>query len=139
MKRIKEFDENKSKKAAELVKYLADNHISFDVLEDTRKYPYQQCQDDFINQEFRVLHKNLVNSVINFCKAHNIEIDEFHLSADNLRESIKHGEWTSCTDSSLRLDKYTDDYFELWEEGNLPDEDTYNKVMAKQEPYLFSM
>ena len=139
MKRIKEFDENKNKKAAKLVKYAADNHIKFDIPEDNRKFPRQQCQDDKLNEAFRRLHTKLVNDIILFCKAWNIEIDEFHLTADALRESIQQGEWVSFTDSSLRFDKYTDEYFNMWEDGNVPDEETYNKVMAQQEPYLFSM
>ena len=139
MKRIKVFDENKNKKAAKLVKYAADNHIKFDIPEDNRKFPGQQCQDDKLNEAFRRLHTKLVNDIILFCKAWNIEIDEFHLTADALRESIQQGEWVSCTDSSLRFDKYTDEYFNMWEDGNVPNEETYNKVMSQQEPYLFSM
>lgn len=97
--------------------------ISFE--HDTRPFPGQQCQDESINKEFRELHESLVNQVIDFCKTHNITIDEFYLNADCLKESIKYGSWNACTDSSLVFDKMTDE--------------EYNRIKAQQEPYLFSM
>ena len=91
---------------AEFIKYAADNHIKFDLLEDNRKFPGQQCQDDLINQKFRELHKNVVDIIIHFCKENNIIINEFHLNADTLEDSIKAGSWQSCTDSCLIFDKF---------------------------------
>lgn len=50
------------------------------------------------------LHKEIVNKVIKFCIDYNIEnIDEFQITADGLKESIKEGYWTPYTDSSLSL------------------------------------
>jgi hypothetical protein len=72
---------------------------------DNLKYSYQQCQDDLLNQKFRVLHKQIVNAIIQFCKENDIMIDEIHLNADCLEDSIKAGSWQSCTDSCFRLDK----------------------------------
>jgi hypothetical protein len=74
-------------------------------IEDNRKYPMQKCQDDSVNQKFRVLHKQIVNAVIQFCKENNIMIDEFNLYADGLEDSIKHGKWCPSTDSSFRMDE----------------------------------
>lgn len=107
---------------------------------DERKYYGQQCQDDKINEDFRIFHKNLVNQVIQFCIQHNITIDEFSLKADCLEESIKYGSWQACTDSSFEFSKFTDDYKDL--NGgrlfNLSKEEI-DKIISKQESFLFSM
>ena len=74
-------------------------------MENNEKYCWQECQDEELNKEFSGLHKKLVNEVIMFCKEHNLEIDEFHLSADGVRCSIQFGQWTPATDSSFSLDR----------------------------------
>ena len=73
------------------------------------KNPDCGCKDPKINEAFRNLHEKLVNEVIGFCKAWNISIDEFHLSADGLNESIKYGSWHPCTDSCLVFEKSNQD------------------------------
>ena len=110
--------ETKVKKmsSAEFIKYVADNHIEIDIPEDNRKYPYQQCQDSELNKKFRELHKNVVDIIIHFCKENNITINEFHLNADGLEESIKLGSWESCTDSCLVFDKFDKGMVEFAEE-----------------------
>ena len=109
------------------------------IKEDNRKYPFQQCQDDKINKDFRKLHKDIVNQVINFCKVHNIEIDEFHLNADGLSGSIPYGEWQACTDSCLVFDKFTDDYIDAISMKKIVSNDEFKRIKLKQEPFLFSM
>lgn len=69
------------------------------------KYPMQECQDETINEDFRMLHNDIVNTIIQFCVGHNIVIDEFYLNADCLEESIKAGSWQPCTDSCFQFDK----------------------------------
>lgn len=103
--KIKDAPKVKKMSPAEFVKYAADNHIKFDLPEDNRQYPGQQCQDNLINQKFRTLHTQIVNAIIQFCKENDILIDEFHLNADALEDSIKAGSWQSCTDSCLTFDK----------------------------------
>lgn len=71
------------------------------------KYYGQQCQDETINQDFRTLHHEVVNTIIQFCVKHNIVIDSFSLNADCLESSIKVGSWQPCTDSCLRFNKDT--------------------------------
>lgn len=85
-------------------------------MENNRKYYGQQCQDDLINQKFGVLHKQIVNAIIQFCKENNIDIDEFYLKADGVSTSIPYGEWQPCTDSALTF--YNDN---------------------KKEPFIYSM
>lgn len=93
---------NKKKmSAAEFIKYAAENHVKFELPENNKKYPSQVCQDDELTKSFRKLHVDVVNMIISWCKAHNVTIDELHLNADGLRDSIPTGEWQSCTDSSL--------------------------------------
>ena len=75
-------DNLKQMSPAEFVKHAAENHIKFILPEDNRKYPMQQCQDDLLNQKFRVLHKQIVNAIIQFCKENDIVIDKFQLNAD---------------------------------------------------------
>ena len=125
--------------AAEFVKYAAENHIKFEVPEDTRKYPGQQCQDDLLNQKLRVLHKQIVNAIIQFCKENDIVIDEFQLNADGLPDSIKAGSWQACTDSSLRFEKYSQEYKDVISMKKIVSENEFNKIIANEEPYIYSM
>ena len=67
----------------------------------TEKYYGQECQDDELNEKFRNLHRDLVNTIIKFCKDNDLEIDEASLRIDGLKDSIPFGEWQACTDSSL--------------------------------------
>ena len=69
------------------------------------KKNWQKCQNEEIDQNFRKLHSKLVNEIITFCKENNIEIDEFSLSANGVRESIKCGEWCPANDYCFSLDK----------------------------------
>jgi len=124
---------------AEFIKYAADNHIKFTLPEDTRKYPGQQCQDEKINNAFRNLHKNIVDEIIGFCNAYGISIDEFHMSADGLQDSIKTRSWQPCTDSSLRFEKYSQEYKDVISMKKVVSEDEFNKILINEEPFLFSM
>ena len=114
-------------------------------MKDNREYYGQQCKDPKINEAFRNLHEHLVNEVIGFCKAWNISIDEFHLSADDVEASIKFGSWQACTDSCLQFDKFTQEYKDC---VSMKDEESIKKITNKkewarikseQEPFLFSM
>ena len=82
------------------------------------KYIGQQCQDETLNNDFRSLHKTLVNEIITFCKDHNIMIDGFSLHADDLEDSIIAGQWMSSTDSTFVLDKFNDEYKQAFWECN---------------------
>jgi len=130
---------------AEFVKYAADNHIKFTLPKDNRKYPGQQCQDEHLNYKFRRLHLFLVNQVINFCKSNNILIDEFHLNADELEDSIKFGSWQACTDSCLRFDKFTQEYKDcvsMKDESSIEkikDDKEWARIKLEQVPYLISI
>jgi len=77
---------------------------------EDKKYPMQECQDEKLTMAFRDLHRKLVNEIISFCKKYNVEIDDFHLNADGVADSIPYGQWESCTDSALTFIKYTDEY-----------------------------
>ena len=109
-----------------------------------KEYYGQQCQDVKINKAFRNLHEHLVNEVIGFCKAWNISIDEFHLSADDLEDSIKTGYWQSCTDSCLRFDKFTQEYkdcISMKDEASIEkikDDKEWERIKTEQEPFLSS-
>lgn len=136
---MKKNPKKKKMSAAEFVKYAAENHIKFTLPEDTRKYPGQQCQDDLLNQKFKVLHTQIVNAIIQFCKENDIMIDEFNMSADCLEDSIKTGSWQACTDSSLRFEKYSQEYKDIISMKKIVSEDEFNKIIADEEPFLFSM
>jgi len=92
-------------------------------MSDDRKYYGQQCQDEKLNIAFRNFHKNIIDDVLGFCRAYGITIDEFHLSMDNMGESIKAGKWVPASDSSLTFYKFDDK----------------EKSKRVQEPYLFSI
>lgn len=68
-------------------------------------YPLQKSQDKDLKKKFDNLHVEIVNKVIDFCKENNIQIDEFNIYADGVRESIPFGKWTSVTDSCFRMDE----------------------------------
>ena len=63
----------------------------------------QKCKDKEVTKEFRELHKQIVNLVVDFCKKHNIEVDDFEVYTDGLLSSIDYGSWHPGTDSSFRL------------------------------------
>lgn len=125
--------------SAEFIKYAADNHIHFELPDDNRKYPGQQCQNDRINYKFRQLHKHIINDIITFCKAYGITIDEFHMNADGLEDSIKAGSWQACTDSYLSFEKFTDEYKDATSMKKIVSKEEFEKIKMDQEPYLYSM
>lgn len=106
---------------------------------DTRKYFGQQCQDDRINAEFRLLHKNIINQIIQFCNKYNIVVDELHLNADALEGSILYGSWQACTDSYFGLDKFTDEYKDALSLRSKVSNKEFEIIKAKQEPFIYSM
>lgn len=112
---------------------------TLDLSEDKRKYPHQQCQNDKINYKFRQLHKHIINDIITFCNAYHISIDEFHIDADCLEDSIKAGSWQSCTDSSFVLNKFTDEYKDVTSMKKIVSKEEFEKIKMNQEPYLYSM
>lgn len=103
------------------------------------KYVGQQCQDDEINKEFGELHKSLVNQIIQFCKKHDISIDEIHLNADHVAPSIPYGEWQSCTDSYFVLEKFTEEYKDAVSMRKIVSKEEFRKIRLEQQPYIYSM
>lgn len=106
-------------------------------MEQEKKYPLQKCQDDTITAKFRNLHFYLVNQIIGFCKENNIQIDEFNLHADGIRESIEFGEWTSATDSCLRFDE--DLEHEVGKSLTEMTDEEYRNGKLNHQAVLFSM
>ncbi len=106
------------------------------------KYIGQQCQDEQINNDFKILHKTIVNEIITFCKNHDIIIDGFNINADNLEDSILCGEWMSSTDSAFVLDKFNDEYKQtFWECNNnkVVSKQDAKRIIAEQKPFLYSI
>lgn len=59
-----------------------------------------------IDLEWRELHNEFVQKIIDFCKKHNItEATDFGFGIDSLDESIEYGYWTPGTDSAMYLKK----------------------------------
>ena len=102
------------------------------------KKTWQKCQNEEIDEKFRKLHSKLVNEIVTFCKENNIQIDEFSLSADGVRESIKCGKWCPPTDSCFRLDESI--YAEIGRTNlmNLTEEE-YQNVKFNHKPFLISL
>ena len=100
------------------------------------KKSWQKCQNEEIDENFRKLHSKLVNEIITFCKENNIEIDEFSLSANGVRESIKCGEWCPDTDSCFSLDE--DIYTEIGRIVNVTKEE-YLNAKFNHKPFLISL
>jgi hypothetical protein len=100
--------------------YKADE-IEFQEPKEKKEFYGQVCQDPDTTKKFRDLHKELVDRVIEWCNENNVKIDEFHLRADGIRESIPYASLQPCTDSGLEMYRCED-----LEEG-------------ETDPYLFSM
>ena len=102
------------------------------------KKSWQKCQNEEIDENFRKLHSKLVNEIIKFCKENNIEIDEFTLSADGVRESIKYGEWCPSTDSCFRFDESI--YAEIGRTNltNITKKE-YENIKFNHKPFLISL
>jgi len=113
--------------------------IKLEYTQDTRKYFGQQCQDDEINMKFKDLHKKIINEIIAFCKENNIVVDEIHLNADGVAESIPYGEWQACTDSYFGLNKFSNEYLDVITMKKSVDKKEWKLIKAKQEPFIFSM
>ena len=60
-------------------------------------------RDPKLHEDFGKLHKKIVNEVIQFCKEHDLEVDEFSVGADGLLGSKPHGAWCPCTDSHMAM------------------------------------
>ena len=135
----KTMDNKTQMSACDFIKYLADNHIEITIPEDKRKYPGQQCQDETINADFRALHHDIVNTIIQFCVKHNIVIDDFNLHADGLDGSIREGSWQSCTDSCLCFRKFSEGYKDVVSMNKIVSNEEFNKIVAKEEPFLISL
>ena len=106
---------------------------------EEKKYFGQQCQDDKINMKFRELHKKIIDEIILFCKENNIVVDEIHLNADGVVESIPYGEWQSCTDSYFGLDKFTDEYWDVINDRKKVTDKEWKLIKLKQEPFIYSI
>jgi hypothetical protein len=100
--------------------YKADE-IEFQEPEEKKEFYGQVCQDPETTKKFREFHIELVDRVIRWCNENNVQIDDFYLHADGVRESIPYASWQPCTDSGL----------EMYRREELDKEDP--------EPYLFSM
>ena len=77
-------------------------------LEGSRDYwesvfEHETNRDTELHKAFGELHIKIVNEVIQFCKEHNLDVDEFCVSADGLLGSREFGEWCPCTDSSMSM------------------------------------
>lgn len=105
----------------------------------TNKFPMQKCQDEELTMKFRALHLEIVNKIISFCKENNIDIDEFHLNADGLHDSIKYGSWQSCTDSAFSMIKFTNEYKDCVTCKKVVDDKEWKRIKLEQENFLFSM
>jgi hypothetical protein len=88
---------------------------------EKKEFYGQVCQDPETTKKFRELHYELVDRVITWCNENSVQIDEFHLHADGIRDSIPYASWQPCTDSGLEMYRNED-----LEEG-------------ETDPYLFSM
>ena len=105
----------------------------------TKKFPMQICQDEELTMKFRALHLEIVNKIISFCKENNIDVDEFHLNADELHDSIKYGSWQACTDSVFSMIKFTDEYKDCISCKKVVNNKEWERIKLEQESYLFSM
>ena len=60
-------------------------------------------RDTKLHEAFSKLHEEIVNKVIQFCKEHDLDVDEFVVSADGLLGSKESGKWTCFTDSYMEM------------------------------------
>lgn len=90
-------------------------------------------RDPELHNAFSKLHEDIVNMVIRFCKEHNItDVDEFHVGADGLRESIPYGEWCPCTDSSMSVVK-------MIENPDSASKKHFPEIPDRENPFLYEI
>lgn len=77
---------------------------------EIRNLSHQICQDIQTDDDFKKLHHDLVNMVIKFCRDHDLEMDDFYLSIDEMRGSIPYEKWQACTDSSCSLYQFDEEH-----------------------------
>ena len=74
------------------------------------KYESPITTQDYLSD----LQNELMDTTINFCIERDLtDIDCISFGADGLQDSVKYGEWTPCTDSSLIAYGYQDDILKL--------------------------
>lgn len=100
-------------------------------------YPLQKSQDKDLKKKFYNLHVEIIDKVISFCKENNIEVDEFNIHADSVRESIPFGKWTSVTDSCFRMDE--DLGVENGKDIFSMDDKEYKLAKINHKPFLLSV
>ena len=100
-------------------------------------YPLQKSQDKDLNEKFYNLHVEIIDKVISFCKENNIEVDEFNIYADGVRESIPFGKWTSVTDSSFRMDESLSN--ENGKDVYKMSDEEYRKAKINHKPFLLCL
>lgn len=66
-------------------------------------FEFETNRDTKLHEAFSKLHEEIVNKVIQFCKEHDLDVDEFVVSADGLLGSKEFGEWTCFTDSHMEM------------------------------------
>jgi len=75
---------------------------------ESKKYNFQECQDEEIIKDFNNLHHEIVNNIIEFCNKHEINIKDVHFGIDHLDCSLPFKIWQAGTDSYLEL--FSKDY-----------------------------
>ncbi len=91
-----------------------------------KKFGWQICQDEGLNEKFCELHHTLVEQIIVFCKDNNLEIDDVHLDIDGFRDSIQFGQWTAASDSAMTMFRFDEEH-------------THRQNRSEVEPFLCSM
>lgn len=69
----------------------------------------EKNRDPKLHEAFGELHHKIVNMVVQFCKEHDLDVDEFSISADGILGSKPYGEWTCFTDSSMNMFTFAKD------------------------------
>ena len=91
-----------------------------------KKFGWQICQDEGMNEKFCELHHALVEKIIDFCVENELEIDDVHLDIDNFRDSIRFGQWTAASDSSMTMYRFDDEH-------------PYRQNLSEVKPFLCNM
>lgn len=104
------------------------------------KFYGQKCQDEKLNEDFRNLHKEIVNRIAEFCKVHDLVIDDFKIGADGFEWSCKEGRWMGATDSYFSCWQYSKEYKDAFFRCRIKDKDQIERLVEEGKlPFMYSM
>lgn len=69
----------------------------------------QMLENEILKEDFKELHREIVQKIINFCQSHHIEPHGMNMTISDLASSVDEGVWVPATDSTFELYNHIED------------------------------